>query len=101
MKKPKYPSRYDIARQLTEGRAEATVVTGVSIAVQAIDGMKATVDTARKVNTELAKVKAARIADKSATKAEKAERKERKKQTIGEKHGFTKEAMEEARAAAS
>lgn len=104
MKKPKYKSRYDIARELTEGRAEATVVTGVSLAVQAIDGMKATVDKGRQVNIELAKVKAKRIADKSASKAEKAERKAEKREkrkTIGEEHGFTQDEMAAARAAAS
>lgn len=98
MKKPKYQSRYDIARSLTEGRAEATVVTGVSLAVQAIDGMKATVDKGRQVNEQLAKVKAQRIADKSAQKAQKAERKAEKRETIGQRHGLTQEAMAAAKA---
>lgn len=101
MKKPKYQSRYDIARSLTEGRAEAVVVTGVSVAVQGIDAMKGTIDKGRKVNIELAKVKAKRIADKSARKAEEADRKSEKRKTIGEEHGFTKENMKAAKLAAS
>ena len=99
MKKPKYQSRWDIARELTEGRAEATVVTGVSLAVQGIDAMKGTIDKGREVNTRLAKVKAKRIADKSAAKAQEAERKADKRKTIGEEHGFTSENMKAARQA--
>lgn len=65
----KYDSRYDIARRLTTGPTQALVVTGVSVAVQLIDGAKGTVDTGRLVNNELAKVKHQKALDRSASRA--------------------------------